>query len=171
MKYVSHLLLLAATAVVSVGVSHLIASRGEADGRNLARRLLFEMRRSEALAQRSAQILRSLEIKKVVIDDLIADRLTLREAIEAFRQANALIENNSDGLVATYHTALTENELFQQVLAWTRARLGEDPWRAKEILQRLEEERTEQSCVEEKGEGRVGTTSDWRSPLETRCGR
>src|SRR5215469_7166509 len=122
MKYASHLLLLAAVAVVvSMGVSHLIASRGKADGRNLARRLLFEMRRSAALDQRSVEVLRSLEIKKVAISDLIAERLTLREAFGEFRQANELIENNAGGLVATYRMAQTEDELYQQVLAWTRA--------------------------------------------------
>ena len=131
----------------------------------------WEMRRSEALNQRSAELLRSLEIKKVVVEDLLADRLTLREAAEEFRQADELIETNSGGLVATYLKAKTEDELYRQLIAWTRTELSEDPWRAEEVLQRLEKERAEQSCVEEKGVGRAGSTGDRRFPLETRCDR
>ena len=141
MKYMSHLLLLVATAAVGAGVSHILASGTRADGRNLARWLLFEIRRSEALEQRAAEISRALAIKKRIIGDLIAKRLTLREAAEEFRRADELIENNSGGLVATYRTARTENELYRQVLAWARTELSNDPQHSEEVMQRLEKER------------------------------
>ncbi|HEY7426229.1 MAG TPA: hypothetical protein VH682_18505 [Gemmataceae bacterium] len=142
MKYASHLLLLVATAAVGVGVSNIIASGTRADGKSLARWLLFEIRRSEALEQRAAEISRAMQTKKGVTGDLIAKRLTLREAAEEFRQADELIENNSGGLVATYRTAKTEDELYRQVLAWARTELSNsDPRKAEEVMQRLEKER------------------------------
>ena len=142
MKYASHLLLLVAVAAVGAGVSHAITSGTRADGRSLARWLLFEIRRSEALEQRAAEISRSLETKKHIIGDLIAKRLTLREAVEEFRQADELIENNSSGLIAPYRTANTEDDRYRQVIAWARTELCNDPQQAEEVTQRLEKEWT-----------------------------
>jgi hypothetical protein len=141
MKYTSHLLLLVATAAVGAGVSHILASGTRADGRNLAHWLLFEIRRSEALEQRAVEISRALGIKKRIIGDLIAKRLTLREAAVEFRQADELIENDSGGLVAAYRMAKTEEELYRQVIAWARTELSNHPQQSEEVMQRLEKER------------------------------
>jgi hypothetical protein len=153
MKYMPHLLLtVVMSALLFVGVSHVFASDVNGRGEGLAHWILFEMRRSEALQQRLEEIARSLEIKKAVIDDLIAERLTFREATKAFRQADESISKNPDGLVAPYHTVQTEEEVRRQVIAWTTSELADSPWQTEEFTQRLEEELEAQSCAEESAE-------------------
>jgi hypothetical protein len=151
MKYVSHLLLLAAVAVVmGVGMSRLISLGAKSGKGNLAQWILFELRRSQALEQRAAEIFRAMEVKKGIIGDLISKRVTLRDAVEGFRQADELIENHPDGLVATYRTAKSDSELVRQVFAWTRTMLSEKPSKTEKVMQRLEKERDELSRGEEK---------------------
>ncbi len=138
MKYLPHLLLTVVVALAAfVSVSYLIVSDDYGKGRSLARWLLFEMRRSEALQHRLVEISHAMKIKRAVIDDLLAKRLTLPEAVEAFRQADELIDEDSRGLIAPYHTARTDAEVRRQVLAWTASQLGEDPRQIGKILQRL----------------------------------
>jgi hypothetical protein len=153
MKYLPHLLLtVVMTAIIFVGVSYGVASDVNGRGEGLAHWILFEMRRSEALQQRLEEISHSLEVKKVVIDDLLAKRLTLHEATEAFRQADEAISSDPDGFIAPYRTPQTEEEVRRQVIAWTASELAEGPQQTEEITQRLEMELAEQSCAEESAE-------------------
>jgi hypothetical protein len=153
MKYVPHLLLtVVMTAIIFVGVSYGVASDVNGRGEGLAHWILFEMRRSEALQQRLEEISRSLEVKKVVIDDLLAKRLTFREAAEAFREADESISQDADGLIAPYHTPQTEEEVRRQVIAWTATELAEGSQQTAEITHRLEMELAEQPCAEESAE-------------------
>ncbi len=131
MKYLPHLLLTVVVALAAfVSVSYLIVSDDYGKGRSLARWLLFEMRRSEALQHRLVEISHAMKIKRAVIDDLL-------EAVEAFRQADESIDEDSRGLIAPYRAARTDAEVRRQVLAWTASQLGEDPRQAGKILQRL----------------------------------
>jgi hypothetical protein len=148
MKFLSRMLLYALViAMVSAGLSEILA-RGQSEGESLVHRFLFEFRRSEALTQRTEEVAQSIEIKRAVIDDLIADRVTLREATEQFRSANELIENDSEGMVATYRGPRTEKGLWRQVLAWVEMELSmrHDP-QAEEITCRIKDEMGEQ-CPE-----------------------
>jgi hypothetical protein len=139
MKYVPHLLLTVVLAAIAfVGVSHVVASDDNGRGESLAHWILFEMRRSEALQQRLVEISRSLEVKKAVVDDLLAERLTLDEATEAFRQADEPISQDPDGLIAPYHKPQTEEEVRRQVIAWTASELAESSRQTEELTQRLE---------------------------------
>lgn len=107
------------------GVSHLFASAADGEGINLARGFLLEIRRSEALDLRANEIAQSMEVKTQIIDDLIAARLTLREAGEKFHDAATIVEPNREGLVPSYRIPDTQQERCRQVLSWTKSRLRE----------------------------------------------
>jgi hypothetical protein len=149
MKYIARLLLaVSAVAFVSIIVAHLFASRDRHEGQSLARWLLVEMRRSEALEYRATEMSQSQQVKKAVVGDLVAERLTLREAAEQFRQADQLIETDPTGLVAAYHTPETEEQLYRQVIAWAKIQLRNDREQAQQVIPRLEQEMAEQ-CGDE----------------------
>jgi hypothetical protein len=149
MKYVARLLLTgSAVAIVGISVTHVFASRDSHEGRSLTRWLLVEMRRAEALDNRATEMSQSQQVKKEVVSDLVAERLTLREAAEQFRQADQLIETDDTGLVAPYQTPETEEDLYRQVITWAKARLRNDRKQAEQIIPRLEQEMVEQ-CHDE----------------------
>src|SRR5262249_25669114 len=62
--------------------------------------LLFESRRSEAIRLRDEMVLYNHEVKRTIVADIIAGRLSLREAAVRFQEANSLVENNDPDLVA-----------------------------------------------------------------------
>lgn len=143
MKFVSRLLLIVVVfALLYEGMSHVIAASADGEGPNVARWFLWEFRRSEALQLRAKEVNQSMEIKADIINELLAGRLTLREAASQFHAANALVEADHDGLVADYRLPQTEEEECRQVLAWTQS-LVIDQYsseEAKQILDRLERE-------------------------------
>jgi hypothetical protein len=112
-----------------------------ASGLQLGRWIVFESRRSEALRHRAEAVAQGAEIKKAIISDLLADRLTLREAAAQFREANQLVESGIPDMVADYRTPTSEQGLCRQVLAWVRAEVQKlPPDRAQRILASLETE-------------------------------
>ena len=136
------LLVVGVFTALYVGVSSLFASSMDGENMNLARCLLIEARRSEALQLRAAEMAQSMEMKKSIIDDLIAARLTLGEAEEKFRDAGSMVEADRDGLLPTYRAPETEQGLCRQVLAWTASRLKDNytPKVAKQVRRRLRHE-------------------------------
>jgi hypothetical protein len=153
MKHVSRLLLtISALAILGIGMTQGFASRDPRARQNLARRFLLEMRRAEALEYRANEMSQSLEVKKAVIEDLVAERLTLREAAEQFRRADQPIENDPAGLVAPYHAPETEQGRYQQVITWAKVELSDDPEQAEQVIPRLEQEMAEQCLAEEAAE-------------------
>jgi hypothetical protein len=141
MKYLVPLFLCAvASAVLWVGVPCVSAFGRNTEGRSLTQWYLFEMRRREALEQRSMAVAQSLEVKRAAVGDLLANRLTLREAAEQFAEADELIEDDEDVLVAHYRISQTEQQRYRQVIAWARNRLNDRPEQARKIARRLEKE-------------------------------
>jgi hypothetical protein len=131
-------------ALLGIAVTQVFASRDKREGRSLARWLLVEMRRAEVLENRATEMSQSLQVKKEIVGDLVAERLTLREAAEQFRQADQLIEDDREGLIADYHTPETEKGLYQQVISWAKSELSDDPRQADQIIPRLEQEMAEE---------------------------
>jgi hypothetical protein len=146
LKVTARLLSLASLSVVLfLGVSHFLAFGADGKIHRLVRQILLEMRRADALHQRQAEQAEVMEIKHVATKEFIAGRMTLREAAKQFRAANALVQADSDGLVATFMTPETEQGLCQQVAIWTRIALGQGytSEEAEEVCCRLEEEMNE----------------------------
>jgi hypothetical protein len=84
----------------------------------LGHMFVFEARRTEALQRRTEMVAQSDEIKRDIIAELLAGRLTLREAVDRFREANQMVENTDWALVADYQVPTTEEGLYRQVIAW-----------------------------------------------------
>jgi hypothetical protein len=132
-----------AAIVLLVGLSSLAGSwlGNGSNGIQLGRWIVFESRRSEALQHRSEAVARGAEVKKAIIADLLAGRLTLREAAAQFDEANQLVENEPGSMVASYRTPTSEEGLCRQVLAWVRNEVANlPPEKAERFLSPLEKE-------------------------------
>ncbi|HWG47621.1 MAG TPA: hypothetical protein VN688_32960 [Gemmataceae bacterium] len=141
MKYLSHLLLFAVVSTIAtVGLSTIFACGEQSEGRSLAQWLFFEMRRNEALQERATEVSQSMEVKKAIIADLLADQITLREATQQFRAVNEMVEKAGDSMLATYRLPQTDEEVGQQVIAWAKAELVAHPRPTKRTLQQLEKD-------------------------------
>ena len=126
-------------AAVAVGLLSLVNLRFA--GWSDLSQLLFEFRRSEALRHRAELVALNIETKQAIVDEIVAGRLTLREAAVRFQDANQQVENNDPDLLSDYQMPTTEEGVYQQVLAWMRAAVSSLPTeRAKRILTPLEKE-------------------------------
>lgn len=126
-------------AVLYGSVSRMLVFAADGEGYRLARWLVHEARRSEALRQRQREMGQVNNVKKAIAEEFVAGRLTFDEAAERFRSADALIENDREGLVAPYLVPQTEQELCQQVRAWTENVLFDKytPQKAEQVRHRL----------------------------------
>ncbi|HEY7311492.1 MAG TPA: hypothetical protein VH643_19170 [Gemmataceae bacterium] len=104
------------------------------NGFQVGRWIVFESRRSEALRHRSEAVAHGSEIKKAIVADLRAGRLTLREAAAQFREANQMVENGVPEMVADYRTPTSEEGLCRQVLAWVWAEVADLPTEQQERI-------------------------------------
>lgn len=146
MKASARLLLSTGFIGLLAAVSLLLLNSEGASGKDLARWYLGEMRRSEALQQRSQEVSQMMEVKSAVVKDLMAERVTLREAAEQFSATAEIVEDGNDDLVTAYRMPKTEAGLCRQVLTWVHSELAMhgDSEEAKEISCRLENEFAEQ---------------------------
>ncbi len=122
-----------------VVVSHLMVSSVDGESVNLARSFLTEIRRSEALEMRGIEIAQSMRAKRAIVEELIAERLTLREAEEKFLESDSLVEADHNGLVPRYRSPESDQELCRQVVVWTTSLLDEKgtPKETKRVRRRL----------------------------------
>jgi hypothetical protein len=136
------LLMVVVFASLYAGVSRLAGFSADGDWRNQAHRFLFEARRTEALYRRGAQMSQSAEVKRAITNEVIAGRLTLREAAKQFEAADKVIEAAHEGMVASYRVPHTEEERCRQVIGWVRNVLSErySSSEIEPVLHRLEKE-------------------------------
>jgi hypothetical protein len=126
-------------AAVAVGLLSLV--NFWFDAQSDLSKLLFELCRYEALKDRAELVVGNIEVKQATVDEIIAGRLTLREAASRFQEANQLVENNDPDLLSDYQKPTTEEGVYQQVLAWMRVEVRSLPAeQAKRILTPLEKE-------------------------------
>lgn len=124
MKLVARLLLIGLVFVVFYqGVSRVVALGMDDEGLGLARQLLQEARRHEALLLRSQEMNAARDVKMAAIEEYLAGRLTLVETIEQFREAGRLFENDRQGFVAPYVIPDSTAELCSQVRIWVEMAL------------------------------------------------
>lgn len=118
----------------------------DGSGQRLARRLVLEKRRSEALRYQREALSHSWEAKARIIRALIDGRLRLREAIDQFQRLNkelneALASEDVDqGMVAARVPFLTDSDsIGQTILMWVRVEVAAwPPDKAKRLLADLE---------------------------------
>lgn len=132
--------------VLCFGVSHTVASSESSEGRKAASWFLQEVRRAEALENCSRIITRAQQTKHTVISDLLAKKLTAREAVEQFAAEDESLAKESSGLPMSYRGPLTEEEVCHQVLEWVKNELGDNPRQAEEVVRQVEEELAETSA-------------------------
>ena len=129
----------AVAVVLFVGLFSLIALRfGKQSDLSW---LLLELRRSEAMRIRNEMVTHHFEVKRTIVAEIVAGRLTLHEAAVRFQEANHLVENNDRDLLPDFQIPATEEGVSQQVLVWTRVAVSSLPEeQAKRILTPLEKE-------------------------------
>ena len=143
LKSTTRLLLIGfAFTILYMGVSRLLALEADGEIHAVAQQFLHEMQRSEALQQRRMEQAESTNVKKSITEDYIAGRLTLREAAKQFGVADTIVQDGSDGLVASYHAPATEQGLCMEVEVWTKTALreGRTSQEAEEVRCRLKAE-------------------------------
>ena len=103
--------------------------------------LVWQGQLDEALDQRLAACQRLMGGKARTAAELIAGRVTLRQAAERFRELNTLVDDGHDDLIGPYQVVSGEEALWRNVLVWVQAELRQrrDP-AAPEVLGRLRAE-------------------------------
>jgi hypothetical protein len=101
---------------------------------------LLELSRRETLEQHDEVIQRVSAGKHQVTAEVLAGRLTLREAAERFRQLDALLDDRAGEARGLAPRARTEEERCRYVLHWVASAGPEEPARAASVVARLEEE-------------------------------
>jgi len=125
-KSLARLLLIGFVLIVfGLGVSRVFAWDEDGEIRQLASWVLHEMRRADALQQRHVEVGEAMELKRAATVEFIAGRLSLHETAEQFRAADALVQDNTDGLVASYCSPKTEHGVCLQVEVWVEIALDE----------------------------------------------
>ena len=150
-------------ALAAVGAHAVSLWCGRAGAWELARALLTEARRGEALDARDAVCRRYNEAKQAVTDEVIAGRLSLTEAAERFAQLGELFDAD-DGTLAAYKAPVGEQELCGNVIVWVAASRADPTSRQASVRARLEAEYRERFGAEPP---RVGWGASGRGPFST----
>ena len=132
-----------AAVVLFAGLSGAISScfSQEVSLLQLARSVVLESRRTEALRYRSETLTYSLTIKKAIVAEILAGRLTLHESAPQFEEANELIDTGDSDLLAAYYIPTTNEAVCEQILTWVRSEAERQPGNAaKAIVEGLESE-------------------------------
>jgi hypothetical protein len=137
------LVLGAVTGLTLVAVFGVLGPWSAGSERSLAgvvARLYRETVRGEALTRRDEAIRRCLEGKTQITNELLAGRLTLLQAAEAFRDCDDKVKNSNEAGVGTYRIAEDEEAVCRNVLIWaTRAAARRGP-QYQVVVRRLEDE-------------------------------
>jgi hypothetical protein len=134
-------------ALTGVGAHALSLWAGRAGAWELARALLTEARRGEALDARDATCRRYNEAKQAVTNEVIAGRLSLTEAAERFGQLADLFAGY-EGTVAAYKAPVGEQDLCGNVIIWVAASRADAAGRQARVRARLEAEYRERFGAE-----------------------
>lgn len=106
------------------GVSRVFAIDENGDMVNLARLLLHEFRRSEALQELTREIREAKQIRKAAVEDYIAARLTFAEVVEQFMEAERFIEPTRGEEASGYRKLKTKKEFCLLAFVWIQTCLN-----------------------------------------------
>jgi hypothetical protein len=151
MRYVVRLMLIGVVGLgLCVGVSRVVIADEYGEGRSLTSWFLSELRRSEALERRGRALSHALAAKRAIVVDLLADKLTVREAADQFMAVDEEVEEASPPPLRTPpRLYVTEESARRQLIGWVKNELGRDSPRTEEVLHRLEEELAQQPSATE----------------------
>lgn len=81
-----------------------------------------------------------LELKQIIIDDVISGRLDLRAAAEQFRALNEIEPEIMTATRANFAGANDDEICARQVMGFARSKLMDDPSRRQDVIERLDAE-------------------------------
>jgi hypothetical protein len=133
----------AAAMLLASGVLHVVDSwfgdKGSVVG--AFRQIVHEARRKESLRSYGEIITRSREMKRDITAQLIAGRLSFRQAIAEFQRAIELVENVELDKIAARRSPTDPQRAGRQVFLWARAMVATLPSeKAKRLLSDFESE-------------------------------
>jgi hypothetical protein len=123
MRLFTRLIVCAAAAMVLSAVFFHLADAWFGENTSIlkaGRQIVLEARRSQALRARTEMVTRCLDIKREIITELIAGRLSFRQAIVQFQKANELVENFDLDLIPAYRSPTSPEDVARQVYLWAR---------------------------------------------------
>jgi hypothetical protein len=104
--------------------------------RQLAREVVFQYRRQEALKERCRILQRSDEGKRHVADELAEGRLSIADAAEEFHRLNEMLRDGNEELIGTFQTPSNEEARCSQILGFVSDELRDSPDHDR-VLERL----------------------------------
>jgi hypothetical protein len=108
-------------------------------GRDLPRQLSNESQREAALEARINVAPGRIAYRQTIVEDLIAERITLAKAAAKFEELNATY--SGDAMVfASFPGASEEECRCRQVIIWVKSLLGDRPYQADSVVERLGDE-------------------------------
>jgi hypothetical protein len=142
-RVLPRLVLCAATGVALVLILGVFAPWWMGSDRSLpsAVGLVYhELQRGEALSSRDEAVRRSREAKDRITAELLAGRMTLREAAQAFQEWNETLKDGNDSWAGVYLVPGDEEAACRNVIVWAAKATDRDPERRDAVVRRLEEE-------------------------------
>lgn len=95
----------------------------------------------DSISRRDAAMQRCLEGKTKIIEALIADEVSFKEAVKQFDELRELLDDGQDEILGVHHSrteaAVTTEESIRN---WVQSTLQSEPSRAKLILERIASE-------------------------------
>lgn len=109
---------------------------------SVAGQLYRELQRGDSLDRRDERMRRCLEAKRRITAEVLAGRLSLEEAAEAFRESNAAAQDGNEAWAGTYRTYDEDDAeaVYRNVIVWVRQSPSQGPERKAATIYRLEEE-------------------------------
>jgi hypothetical protein len=105
------------------------------------RQLVLETQRAESLRARAEMVARSRSAKRNILDQLLAGRVSFRQAVVQFQRANELVEAVDQVPTPPYGTLTDPQGAGWQVLHWVRNSVASrPPGKAQRLLADFEHE-------------------------------
>jgi hypothetical protein len=112
----------------------------------LHRRLDRAYEETAELDRRAGILLRRIDAKERITDELIAGRMKLEKALPRFRELNDTPADFPNHYREFYPASSAEESVCLQLLSWVRNSMDERPLLREEVMARLEAEKEELFC-------------------------
>jgi hypothetical protein len=144
MRLFTRLIVCAAPAMLLSALVCHVADSWFGDNSNVlgvCRQIVLEAQRAQALQVRAELVARSRSAKHDILDQLLAGRMSFRQAVVQFRRANELVGNVALVPLPMYQTPTDPQGVGRQVLIWVRGSVASWPSdKAQRLVADLEHE-------------------------------